>query len=74
MACAVRALSPEIIATFKPNPCKASIAARELGLTGSATAMTAARRPSMAADIGDVPSPPGRAAVAANEALAKECR
>ena len=46
---AVRRLSPVIIATFSPSACSAAIAAGVVALIGSATAMMAASRPSMAA-------------------------
>jgi hypothetical protein len=49
IARAVRALSPVIIATFSPMTWSALTAATELGLSGSATARMAARRPSIAA-------------------------
>ncbi len=49
MACAVRRLSPVIIATLRPRRCRAAIASGVDGLIGSATAMIAASRPSMAA-------------------------
>ncbi len=49
IARAVRSLSPVIIATLSPIACSAFTAATEVGLSGSATAMIAARRPSIAA-------------------------
>ena len=49
IARAVRSLSPVIIATLRPMACSAFTAATEVGLSGSATAMIAARRPSIAA-------------------------
>ena len=49
MASAVRRLSPVIMATLSPMACSAAMVAGVVGFTGSATAMMAARRPSMAA-------------------------
>ncbi|MNC31937.1 hypothetical protein D3C75_802740 [compost metagenome] len=49
IAAAVAALSPVIIATLRPSACSALIASGVVSLIGSATAITAAKRPSIAA-------------------------
>ena len=68
MAAAVRRSSPVIIATVRPWSCNARIAAGVVSLIGSATATTAAARPSSATSSGVRPDSASRAATGARAA------